>query len=147
MDGYVSKPVRPKDLYDAVERLAAAPAPEASPAPPDQTAPLVDWDAALDYVGGDRALLRELVNMFLAEYPRWLAELRQALAAGNVADVKRTAHNLKGSMRHFGARPAFEAALQLETMAREGRLGGAEPARAELERALQRLRPELEHFF
>ena len=39
---------------------------------------VVHWQAALEYVGGDEPLLRELLAVFLEECPRWLTELAQA---------------------------------------------------------------------
>jgi two-component system, sensor histidine kinase and response regulator len=121
------------------------PAPaEPGPAPGPEAA--VDWDAALEYVGGDRRLLGEMIDLFLEECPRWLAELREAVRADQAADVKRTAHNLKGSMAHFGARAAFEAARALEMMGRSGMLGDAPAACAAFERELERVQPALAAF-
>jgi HPt (histidine-containing phosphotransfer) domain-containing protein len=106
----------------------------------------VDWDEALGYVGGDRRLLCDLIGLYLGEAPRWREELRQALGAGRTADVKRTAHNIKGSMGHFGARAAFEAAQHLETLARAGTLADGPAACAALERELARVEPALAAF-
>jgi two-component system, sensor histidine kinase and response regulator len=91
-------------------------------------------------------LLGEMIDLFLEECPRWLAELRAAVRTGSAADVKRTAHNLKGSMAHFGARAAFEAARALEMMGRSGMLGEAPAACVALERELERVRPALAAF-
>jgi len=40
---------------------------------------------------------------------------------------------------NFSAHPAFEAALKLEVLGREGSLSEAEPAYAELEKEIERL--------
>ncbi len=58
--------------------------------------------------------------------------------------MQRLAHTLKGAVGTFGARPAFEAALRLETMARSNDLAQAEPAFVALEDALAGLRPTLD---
>jgi PAS domain S-box-containing protein len=109
--------------------------------------PWVDWKAALEYVGGDARLLRDLIGLFLEEYERWLQEARQAIAAGKPAELKRPAHNLKGSLNHFGAQTAFETARALETMARNGILNDAAAVCGELERQLhQHIVPELQAF-
>jgi CheY-like chemotaxis protein len=149
MDAYVSKPVRAKELFGAIEALA--PRANARPTAPAAAAPAPvvvgpDWAAALDYLGGDRRLLRTLIQAFLAECPRWLADIRQAIAHGNAADLKRAAHNIKGSTGHFGARGAFEAAQKLEMVGRSGILAGAEEARARLEAELENLQPALTAF-
>ena len=107
---------------------------------------MIDWSVALDYVGGDRKLLRDLAGIFLDECPRWMAELRQAIAARSAADLKRLGHTLKGSLGHFGVRAGFDAAYQLEKMARDGMLDGAPGACAALAVELERLRPVLAAF-
>jgi HPt (histidine-containing phosphotransfer) domain-containing protein len=94
-------------------------------------------------VGGDAQLLGELASMFLAESPRWLADVRDAVAAGDAGKLKRSAHTIKGAVSTFGARQAFEAAGRLEVMGREGNLGEAGPACRDLEDALARLHPAL----
>ena len=71
--------------------------------------------------------------------PKLLDDARRALAAGNAAELRRAAHTLKGSASLFGARPAEAAALELETLAREGKLEGAQQATNRLEVELRRL--------
>jgi CheY-like chemotaxis protein/HPt (histidine-containing phosphotransfer) domain-containing protein len=145
MDGYVTKPVRAQELFETIERVAGMPPTEdastATAAGDD-----VDWPAALDYVGGDARMLRDLIEIFLAECPRWLEELRRAIAGRVVGDVKRLAHNLKGSVRLFGAKNAFDPAFLLEQMGRNGNLSGAPEALAKLEESVARLAPTLRRF-
>jgi two-component system, sensor histidine kinase and response regulator len=153
MDAYVSKPVRARELFAAIEALVSParsaptpPAPAVPPAPPAPDAARLDWKAALEHLGGDRRLLRTLIQAFLAEYPRWRADIRQAIERGQAGDLKRAAHNIKGSMGHFGARRAFEAAQKLEMVGRSGILAGADEARAHLEAELEYLQPALTAF-
>ncbi len=81
--------------------------------------------------------------MFLDSLPQQVSELRTAVRSGDGPTVQRLAHTLKGAVGTFGARPAFEAGLRLETMARSGDLVQAEPALAALEDALAALQPTL----
>ena len=85
-----------------------------------------------------------MAGLFLDTLPQQLADLRSAVDSANGPAVQRLAHTLKGAVGTFGAHPAFEAALRLETMARAGDLAQAEPAFAALEEALSRLRPILQ---
>jgi len=57
----------------------------------------VYWDAAsaLERLGGDEGLFREIVQIFLHEAPKHLAGLRQALAQKDKDSVERIAHTLK----------------------------------------------------
>lgn len=103
-----------------------------------------DRGIALSRVGGDAELLKEIAILFLADYPKSMNELRQAAEAGDARRVERTAHGLKGSVSNFGARPAVEAAMELETMGRAQELAEVEQVLRTLELALAALRPELE---
>jgi PAS domain S-box-containing protein len=143
MDSYISKPVRARELFDTINQIASHA--EAGPVQAEQRVDPdgVDWAAALDYVGGDEQMLREMIDIFLDEAPRWMAELRQAIAAHNVPDVKRLAHNFKGSARLFGAKSVADSAFLLEQMGRNGNLSGADAACAALETAIDRLKPAL----
>jgi HPt (histidine-containing phosphotransfer) domain-containing protein len=104
----------------------------------------LDETLALSRVGGDFELLREVVGLFLDDYPRALAQIRKAVAGNNSSDVEHHAHSLKGSVSTFGAQEVFESALALEKQGRAGNLAGAVDGLRTLENALIALRPELE---
>lgn len=105
---------------------------------------LFDKAVALSRVGGDVELLKEIAELFLDDYPKSLNELREAVEARDPKRVERSAHGLKGSVSNFGARPAVDAALKLETMGRAQKLVEVEQVLNSLELALAALRPELE---
>jgi HPt (histidine-containing phosphotransfer) domain-containing protein len=65
----------------------------------------------------------ELINAFLGEAPALIAQLRPALLAGDMETFRRAAHSIKSNAATFGATRLFERAKELETMARENRLG------------------------
>ena len=139
MDDYVAKPLRPAELFAVVEGLAAG-AGAGPAAPPGAPARKVfDESEALARVGGDRELLRELVSSFLEECPRWLEEVRAAVAQRDPARLRRAAHTIKGAVGTLGAAVAFDSAQALETMGRDGTLAGAEEACSVLEEAVRRL--------
>jgi two-component system, sensor histidine kinase and response regulator len=103
----------------------------------------LDRDALLAHVEGDRELLREIVNLFLVDYPKQLAQIRDAAARHDAGTLQGAAHTLKGAVSNFRAGPAAEAALRLEKMAREGNLASVETALNTLEEELERLRKAL----
>jgi two-component system sensor histidine kinase/response regulator len=103
-----------------------------------------DRAVAMSRVGGDAELLKEIALLFLDDYPKSLSELRQAVQVGDARQIERTAHGLKGSVSNFGARPAVDAASELETMGRAQQLIEVEQVLRTLELALAALRPELE---
>jgi HPt (histidine-containing phosphotransfer) domain-containing protein len=77
----------------------------------------VDLAAARRWVGGDRALLLELVGIFVAEASARLGELRGALTSRNVKELERVAHSLKGSAGILGASELQQACAELELAA------------------------------
>jgi HPt (histidine-containing phosphotransfer) domain-containing protein len=108
------------------------------------TEPALDHQLALLRVGGDSELLREIAVIFLADYPRSLAEIRAAIAAADGKQLETSAHALKGSVANFGARAAVESASRLEQMGHAGDLRQSADALHALEQALSLLHAELE---
>jgi HPt (histidine-containing phosphotransfer) domain-containing protein len=100
---------------------------------------VIDRTALLAGVDGNRGLLRELVRLFLADYPQRLAEIKEAAGRGDAEALRIAAHTLKGSVGNFAAKSAFEAAQRLEIMGRDRDLDHADEARMTLESELARL--------
>ncbi|SRR5713101_3088538 len=94
---------------------------------------------ALDRLGGDADLLRELCQIFLEESPKFLQKLRQALVDGDPEAVLQAAHNLKGELSYLGAGSASQAARQLEIMGHEKDLSRGTETLDLLERELANL--------
>jgi HPt (histidine-containing phosphotransfer) domain-containing protein len=103
----------------------------------------LDRAIALERVGGDEELLREIAALFLDEYPKMMTEIRAALEQGNAKALEQASHSLKGSVGNFGADHAYQAALRLETIGRGRDLSAAAQAYQDLVRALDSLRPAL----
>ena len=79
--------------------------------------------AALGDMAG-AAFVTELVDTFLEEAPRMLADLRGARASGDAEGFRRAAHSLKSNSNTFGALRLGMAARDLES----GGLASASPA-------------------
>jgi two-component system, sensor histidine kinase and response regulator len=101
--------------------------------------PLLDLDALLESVGGDRELLDELAGTFAAEVPGWIATLRTAVSSGDSQTVFRVAHGVNGAVSYFKAPRVRQPAADLEAMGREGRLADAPQALDRLEEGLRAL--------
>ena len=106
--------------------------------------PVLDPNAALERVDGDRELLGEIIDLFQQDIDNLVQELEQAVQAKDPEAIMRTAHRLKGSVATFSAKPATEAALRLETMGRNGDIRDAAAAFRTLQGELARLQPALE---
>lgn len=84
----------------------------------------------------DEALLEELRGILDTEFPtlietfiqdstRRLADLREALSRGQHDDVRKAAHSLKGASANLGLVLLAEECRVLEEAARDGHLEGA----------------------
>jgi CheY-like chemotaxis protein/HPt (histidine-containing phosphotransfer) domain-containing protein len=144
MDGYTSKPIRIRELEDAIAQLISpSKAAETPVLEETQGSGVIDHAALLAGVDGNRRLLRELVHLFLADCPQRLVEIKEAVRRGNAEALRIAAHTLKGSVGNFAAKNAFAAAQRLEIMGRDGDLHTAGEACATLESELALLREEL----
>jgi PAS domain S-box-containing protein len=137
MDGYISKPLRPGELFAAITALlpdAVAPSAVAETPAAPMAAGGIDWDESLHLAMDNRQLLAEIAQAALDESPRLLAGIGEAIARSDATALRLAAHTLKGSLRHFGKTPAVEHAAALEQMATEGRLADSRAVLAMLEK-------------
>lgn len=98
---------------------------------------------ALERVGGDEELLREVAQIYLAEYPPLLEKIRCAVGSGDGEALQRAAHTLKGSLTTLGAEPAATLALALETKGRRNSLESVTEDFIHLEQELKRVHQEM----
>ena len=158
MDDYVSKPLRPADLFEAILRatgVASGPPPEPARiaatvsdhaeavAVVDEAPPVFDRRSALERIGGDGDLLQELTALFLDDVPARLQALQEAIDAGDAATVRREAHGIKGAAANLSAEETRAVALELEKLGEGEQMEAAPAAYEELAGALERLRAEL----
>jgi PAS domain S-box-containing protein len=148
MDAYVTKPVNVPELMKMIESVV----PGGKSMNADLTSQEssveaqlqhLDESLALSRVGGDLELLKEVIALFLDDYPSTIENIRHAVASRDAKALEHNAHSLKGSVSTFGANRAFEAAFTLEKQGRSGDLTGAQDGLAQLEKALEELHPEL----
>ncbi|AMV16368.1 PAS domain-containing hybrid sensor histidine kinase/response regulator [Planctomyces sp. SH-PL14] len=97
----------------------------------------VDWNAALQSTLHDEELLRDVVEVFLADLPGLMTELRRAVDQNAARDCQRLAHTLKGNLRTFHA-SGMDTAAEIETEAREGDLSAVPPRMERLTQELER---------
>jgi PAS domain S-box-containing protein len=165
MDAYVSKPLRPDELLATVDgvlnsskadanseplsdasghgrsgREDGSRTAEANPGSASEGASAsLNQAALLAGFGGNRKVLREVIDMFLVDGPELLTALHRALEAADAPALSLTAHALKGSVGLFVQAGAFETARQLERTAKAGDLQGAGSLLASLETDMRAL--------
>jgi CheY-like chemotaxis protein len=148
MDGYVGKPISAAALFDEFARLLPDAATPVGPDVDDEDFALdgdrlYDRAAALARIDGDEKLLDELAGLFLEEYPKQRAIMREAIKNGELETLKRTAHALRGALGNFYAHRAVKAVQAVEDAAQQGEADAAGRAMKELAREIDRLKPHL----
>lgn len=109
-------------------------------------APFIDFQELLDRVDNDRQLLYELFSIFKDDFPGSLAKLRDAVTRGDLAEIARLSHTLKGTLGNLAADPAMNSAARLEQTARAGQAAQLTAALADFERNANSTLTELETY-
>ncbi len=144
MDDYLSKPIQPKILAKIINGIAgSAEVDHYELVASTPVEAIIDWDAALELVGGSDEVLSELMAVFFEETTQILPAMRIAITQQNTVEVRRLAHTIKGAASCFAAGPAVAAALRLEMIGRDGELGEAVEACDTLAYELGRLKQAL----
>jgi two-component system, sensor histidine kinase and response regulator len=133
MDGYVTKPINSEDVEAAI--LSAL---DETPATHKVTSLVQDerqikevsevpWNFsnALEHLGGDVALLQEVLDIFLSEAPKHLAALHLAVAQGTPKAIETCAHTLKGELGYIGLPEIVQTAAEIESMGCSSNVPGA----------------------
>lgn len=134
MDSYISKPLRPEELFSVIQEVTAendrADAERAEGAGAEREASVSDdhcsLSQALAYADGDRDILAEVIKTFLEVGPKTMADVAQAVNEGKADEFHRLAHRLEGVLPLFGARRALALVEELQDAVRKGRAKNAE---------------------
>ena len=144
MDEYVSKPLRIDEVLATIDAVTRGQPPAISTGPSrDATATELDVAAILAGVGGNRALLAEVIDVFLVDAPLRLADARAAFEKGDAAAIAAQAHTLKSMVGLFTMSTPFAAARELEAIGKQGDLSQVARASATLESAVTALEERL----
>jgi len=100
---------------------------------------VIDYRGAMQRLGGDTELFRELVRMVSEDAPGLVEVMWQCLDTADAAELLRAAHSLKGLAANFGASEVVDRARRLEGIAQSPSLGAARPVVDELQREVTRL--------
>jgi HPt (histidine-containing phosphotransfer) domain-containing protein len=99
--------------------------------------PVIDTPALLRRLGGNRALLAQVVQLFRTDCTKRMSELTTAAACQDWARLCGETHTLKGTLGNLSADGAYAAAMRLEKLARD-------QSSTELAEALQGLKAEID---
>ena len=162
MNDYVTKPVSPQALAEALRRWLpgedaagptvafagpAAAAPILAPAAAGQPEPpTFDRSAFLARLMNDEDLARSVATGFLNDIPGQIGQLRKYLDAGDAEGAIRQAHTIKGASANVGGESVRAVALEMEKAAGAGDLANAAAHLPELDARFARLRESMQSF-
>lgn len=135
MNGHVSKPIEPEELYATLAEYCKTASAGASATIPMSVAVAstgaatarlpeiagLDSAAGLRRVGGDIDFYRKLLTNFVRDFAEAPATLRSHLVEGRWDEAERLAHTLKGLSGTFGAGALGTSAAALESAAAHAR--------------------------
>jgi CheY-like chemotaxis protein/HPt (histidine-containing phosphotransfer) domain-containing protein len=137
MDDFVQKPVGRTDLRAALARCG-----ERTASPPSLDPACLDSLRRLGELAG-RPLLREVIELYLAETPRLLKRMQEALLCSDAEDLAFAAHSLKGSSGQIGAVQVAALSAKIEQTAKSAELDATGALLDDLEREVERALPLL----
>ncbi|MCX5906750.1 MAG: response regulator [Deltaproteobacteria bacterium] len=134
MDDYVSKPVQPQSLFDAIGRWVddrirgkREVSRERPPAGKAVFEPLV----------------QEILRAFLEDVPARIEKMNQHLEAKNSAGLELEAHSLKGAAANIGGNALQKVAFKAEKAAKNGQLDKLLPLLDKIKKEFERLKTVL----
>ncbi len=87
--------------------------------------------------------INELIDTFLEDAPKMIAEIKSALDAKDAETFRRAAHSMKSNANTFGATQLAALAKELETLGKENKLVDSGDKLRALEEAYVSVREEL----
>jgi two-component system sensor histidine kinase/response regulator len=113
------------------------------PKKPSQQDEKLNRASILERLEGNQDLLTELVQLFQVEAPQLIEAMHKALRQGDMQELGRSAHTLKGAAGYFLAHGTVSVAKQLEIDSNNGDAESAKATFARLEVLVERLLTEL----
>lgn len=105
--------------------------------------PVLDRSVLMESLENDNELIEEILGLFEDITPEIIESLDAAADEGNIEEVKRNAHSLKGSAGNIGAKALEEAMRDIETACSEKELGGIRNKVSDAIDEYKRLKSEL----
>ena len=116
MDEYLSKPVKPEELFCCIAKLTrnAAESLLRRNGTHAEPAHYLNETYALELMGGDRKILLGVCGAMIQKFPEELEKIDRALQDNDFKSAARIAHGIKSSVKSIGAQALAATAYQLE---------------------------------
>jgi CheY-like chemotaxis protein len=122
MDDYLTKPIQPAALLEAIRRLRLNPGERCASEPAGKAT--LDRVALMDRVGGDARLLAEISGTFLDACSQLMPRAREAMHSGDAERFACEVHTLRGMFRSLSGIAAEDETRKLEELDPRGSIAG-----------------------
>ena len=155
MDGYLSKPIRKKDLKRVLREISqkltdAVPAPDPHLPTGEEKAPpgegVINIQEMLEDLEGNKDFVVSLARAGCKDFPNYMSEIRAAIQAGDARKLRVAAHTIKTTFGQWGATHARDLAFFIEKAAASGNLAEAASFLANMELASEKVCSALDAF-
>jgi CheY-like chemotaxis protein len=152
MDDYIFKPYDLRGLSRIIELYAGEDSHQqaldgdAANQLPDPNIPILDWKGSLQDFSNDVDGYKGLLTDFLASLPGRLEKILDAQGAGNLAQLDRECHTLKGVSAGLGARRLSRLAAQVGRACNSGKSTAIASLVQLLQQAMAELKAEGDAF-
>lgn len=106
MDDYLTKPMNPKSLAEALDKWLSKQATDASASPadePPESTSLLDLESLTEALGNDRDLIGKVVSHFKSSLAESMDAIQSAMSASpNLSQLREIVHSIKGEASNFG---------------------------------------------
>jgi two-component system, sensor histidine kinase and response regulator len=151
MDDYVTKPLRPEALFDAIERwspsyknkeqsMASAIPPDPTIESPPEEIPPIILEEALPRFSNEIDFFFEMFADYIITLSEQFEQIKDALSIEDHTHLSELAHNLKGVSANFSAYKITPLLSQLELGAKAGKIDNCGNLMSEIENAIQDLK-------
>jgi signal transduction histidine kinase/DNA-binding response OmpR family regulator/HPt (histidine-containing phosphotransfer) domain-containing protein len=155
MDDYLSKPLRPELLDQALTQwigagrsfsAAGTSDPAELPRPNSPGENLFDAEDLLERLMGNEALAKRVAEAFVNSMPQELLALSTAIRNSDGEAIVVAAHSIKGAAANASGMTVSDLAAKMESLGRAGDIASAAEVLPELHAEFQSLKPAIERF-
>jgi PAS domain S-box-containing protein len=150
MDDYISKPIAPQALVEALEKWVETPqerslavAAHRGAAEPFAGPPVFDRQAFMARLMGDEDLAKDIIAGFLEDIPKRIHTIRTHLDRGDAGAAGGQAHAIKGAAANVGGMALSAVAFEMDKAGKAGRREELAALVPELERQFALLKTHM----
>ncbi|MEQ8170039.1 MAG: response regulator [Candidatus Eremiobacterota bacterium] len=145
MNDYIAKPLKLKEVFEVIEKYTSSE--EGPDEGPDTISSetsaeadvIINKKEALEAIGNDEELLKEMYIIFIEEAPSLMKNLKIAIEEGKAGDIALNGHSLKSSSGHIGAKVMAKLACQMERAAKNGEISDLSDLYENLQKELDKV--------